>query len=80
MTETLPVVPLDIYNQALVANVLPPDWVNPEPAPRYSALAKTIHPYPTQAEAIKRIADAYNRTRLTPFLKALFAKWLAWTR
>jgi pyruvate/2-oxoglutarate dehydrogenase complex dihydrolipoamide dehydrogenase (E3) component len=43
-------------------------------------LARTIHPYPTQAEAIKRIADAYNRTRLTPFVKGLFQKWLAWMR
>jgi pyruvate/2-oxoglutarate dehydrogenase complex dihydrolipoamide dehydrogenase (E3) component len=43
-------------------------------------LARTIHPYPTQAEAIKRVADAYNRTRLTPFVKWLFHKWLAWTR
>ncbi|MDK9718680.1 MAG: mercuric reductase, partial [Trichlorobacter sp.] len=33
------------------------------------AIAKTIHPYPTQAEAIKKLADAYNRTRLTPLLK-----------
>ena len=44
------------------------------------SLAKTIHPYPTQAEAIKRAADAYNRTRLTPRVKSLFSKWLAWTR
>jgi pyruvate/2-oxoglutarate dehydrogenase complex dihydrolipoamide dehydrogenase (E3) component len=43
-------------------------------------LARTIHPYPTQAEAIKRVADAYNRTRLTPFVKGLFQKWLAWMR
>lgn len=43
-------------------------------------LARTIHPYPTQAEAIKKIADAYNRTRLTPRVKMLFEKWLAWTR
>lgn len=43
-------------------------------------LARTIHPYPTQAEALKRVADAYNRTRLTPFLKWLFGKWFAWTR
>jgi pyruvate/2-oxoglutarate dehydrogenase complex dihydrolipoamide dehydrogenase (E3) component len=43
-------------------------------------LARTIHPYPTQAEAIKRVADAYNRTRLTPFFKWLFQKWLAWMR
>jgi pyruvate/2-oxoglutarate dehydrogenase complex dihydrolipoamide dehydrogenase (E3) component len=43
-------------------------------------LARTIHPYPTQAEAIKRVADAYNRTRLTPFVKGLFQRWLAWMR
>ena len=43
-------------------------------------LAKTIHPYPTQAEGIKRVADAYNRTRLTPFVKTLFSRWLAWQR
>jgi len=43
-------------------------------------IAKTIHPYPTQAEAIKRIADAYNRTRLTPLVKRLFEVWLSWTR
>ncbi|MDK1032735.1 MAG: FAD-dependent oxidoreductase, partial [Planctomycetia bacterium] len=39
-----------------------------------------IHPYPTQAEAIKRVGDAYNRTRLTPFVKGLFERWLAWKR
>jgi pyruvate/2-oxoglutarate dehydrogenase complex dihydrolipoamide dehydrogenase (E3) component len=43
-------------------------------------IAKTIHPYPTQSEAIKRVADAYNRTRLTPTVKRLFARWLAWRR
>jgi pyruvate/2-oxoglutarate dehydrogenase complex dihydrolipoamide dehydrogenase (E3) component len=43
-------------------------------------IASVIHPYPTQAEAIKKAADAYNRTRLTPLVKALMARWLAWTR
>jgi pyruvate/2-oxoglutarate dehydrogenase complex dihydrolipoamide dehydrogenase (E3) component len=43
-------------------------------------IAATIHPYPTQAEAIKKVGDAYNRTRLTPFVKRLFEKWLAWRR
>jgi pyruvate/2-oxoglutarate dehydrogenase complex dihydrolipoamide dehydrogenase (E3) component len=43
-------------------------------------LARTIHPYPTQAEAIKRAADSFNRTRLTPFVKSLFGRWLAWRR
>ena len=35
-------------------------------------LARTIHAYPTQAEAIRRAADAYNRTRLTPRVKSFF--------
>jgi pyruvate/2-oxoglutarate dehydrogenase complex dihydrolipoamide dehydrogenase (E3) component len=39
-----------------------------------------IHPYPTQAEAIRKLGDLYNRRRLTPRVKSLFAKWLAWTR
>jgi pyruvate/2-oxoglutarate dehydrogenase complex dihydrolipoamide dehydrogenase (E3) component len=43
-------------------------------------LANVIHPYPTQAEAIKKLADAYNRTRLTPFVKRLLERWLRWTR
>jgi pyruvate/2-oxoglutarate dehydrogenase complex dihydrolipoamide dehydrogenase (E3) component len=43
-------------------------------------LSNVIHPYPTQAEAIRQAADAYNRTRLTPFVKKLFTRWLAWTR
>jgi pyruvate/2-oxoglutarate dehydrogenase complex dihydrolipoamide dehydrogenase (E3) component len=44
------------------------------------ALARTIHPYPTQGEAVKKVGDAYNRTRLTPFVKWLFDTWLSWTR
>jgi pyruvate/2-oxoglutarate dehydrogenase complex dihydrolipoamide dehydrogenase (E3) component len=44
------------------------------------ALASVIHPYPTQAEAIRQTGDLYNRTRLTPFVKKLFARFLAWRR
>jgi len=36
------------------------------------AIARTIHPYPTQAEVIRKAGDAYNRTRLTPFVRRLF--------
>jgi pyruvate/2-oxoglutarate dehydrogenase complex dihydrolipoamide dehydrogenase (E3) component len=43
-------------------------------------LANVIHCYPTQAEAIRQAADAYNRTRLTPLVKGLFSRWLAWVR
>jgi pyruvate/2-oxoglutarate dehydrogenase complex dihydrolipoamide dehydrogenase (E3) component len=39
------------------------------------ALGDIIHPYPTQADAIRRVAGAYNRTRLTPRVAALL-KWL----
>ncbi|MEK6605537.1 MAG: FAD-containing oxidoreductase, partial [Nitrospirota bacterium] len=42
-----------------------------------SAVHKTIHPYPTQAEVVKRLGDAYNRTRLTPLLKTVMEKWLS---
>ena len=44
------------------------------------ALAAVIHPYPTQAEAIRQTGDIYNRTRLTPFVKKLFTRFLAWRR
>ena len=43
-------------------------------------VANVIHPYPTQAEAIKQTADAFNRTRLTPLVKKVFGRWLAWNR
>jgi pyruvate/2-oxoglutarate dehydrogenase complex dihydrolipoamide dehydrogenase (E3) component len=44
------------------------------------ALAAVIHPYPTQAEAIRQTGDLYNRTRLTPFVKNLFTRFLSWRR
>jgi pyruvate/2-oxoglutarate dehydrogenase complex dihydrolipoamide dehydrogenase (E3) component len=34
-----------------------------------NGLSGVIHPYPTQAEAIKKAADAYRRTLLTPTSK-----------
>jgi pyruvate/2-oxoglutarate dehydrogenase complex dihydrolipoamide dehydrogenase (E3) component len=40
----------------------------------------TIHPYPTQAEAIRKTGDLYNRTRLTNFVKSLMQRWLSWQR
>jgi pyruvate/2-oxoglutarate dehydrogenase complex dihydrolipoamide dehydrogenase (E3) component len=43
-------------------------------------VATTIHPYPTRAEAWKRIGDMHNRTRLTPAVKSLFHRLLAWQR
>ena len=35
-------------------------------------LASVIHPYPTQAEAIRQTGDAYNRTRVTAVVRRLF--------
>src|SRR5439155_3955968 len=36
MLDSLQVLPADVYNHTLLAKVHPPDWVNPEPAPRYN--------------------------------------------
>jgi pyruvate/2-oxoglutarate dehydrogenase complex dihydrolipoamide dehydrogenase (E3) component len=43
-------------------------------------LTQVIHPYPTQAEAIRKVADSYNRTRLTPTVQSLFTRWFAFNR
>ncbi|MFT5124293.1 MAG: pyruvate/2-oxoglutarate dehydrogenase complex dihydrolipoamide dehydrogenase (E3) component [Kiritimatiellia bacterium] len=43
-------------------------------------VSSVIHPYPTQAEAIRKLGDQYNRTRLTPFVLGLMQKWLRWKR
>jgi pyruvate/2-oxoglutarate dehydrogenase complex dihydrolipoamide dehydrogenase (E3) component len=43
-------------------------------------VANAIHPYPTQAEAIRQVGDMYNRTRLTPTVKWLFERFLSLTR
>jgi pyruvate/2-oxoglutarate dehydrogenase complex dihydrolipoamide dehydrogenase (E3) component len=45
-----------------------------------NSLSRTIHCYPTEAEAFKKAADSYNRTRLKPWIKRLFQRWLAWRR
>jgi pyruvate/2-oxoglutarate dehydrogenase complex dihydrolipoamide dehydrogenase (E3) component len=44
------------------------------------SIASVIHPYPTVAEAIRKAADAYNRTRLTPRARRVFERWFAWRR
>jgi hypothetical protein len=41
-------------------------------------LGRAIYPYPTQAEAIRKTADAYQRTRLTPLVKKILRTWLRW--
>jgi pyruvate/2-oxoglutarate dehydrogenase complex dihydrolipoamide dehydrogenase (E3) component len=47
---------------------------------KLSALSSTIQPYPVQSDALKKIGDAYMRTKLTPFVKTIFKKWFAWRR
>jgi pyruvate/2-oxoglutarate dehydrogenase complex dihydrolipoamide dehydrogenase (E3) component len=43
-------------------------------------LGDVIYPYPTQADAIRRAAGLYTRTRLTPFVAGLMKRWFALTR
>ena len=43
-------------------------------------LANVIHPYPTAADAIRQCGDAYNRARLTPTVKAIFHRLMAFKR
>jgi len=43
-------------------------------------ILNVIHPYPTQAEVIKRVAGEHARGRLTPTVKKLFDRILAWSR
>ena len=45
---------------------------------RARTLDRVIHSYPTQAEAIRKAADAYNRTRLTPAIRSVLRLWLKW--
>ncbi len=44
------------------------------------AIASVIHPYPTQAEVIRKAADEYSQSRFTPFIKKLTSTWLRWQR
>ncbi len=44
------------------------------------SLAATVFPYPTYTEAIKKVADQYNRTRLTPLAARVLRTWLKWFR
>lgn len=40
-------------------------------------LASVIHPYPTAAEAIRQLGDAYNRTRMTRTVQRIFRGLMA---
>lgn len=45
-----------------------------------SRLGSVIHPYPTQADAIRQLGDAYNRTKLTATVTKLFRSFLSLRR
>jgi len=44
------------------------------------AVGRAIQPYPTQAECLRKAADACNRARLTPGVRGALERWLRWTR
>jgi len=44
------------------------------------SMSEVVHPYPTQAEGLKKPADEYNRKRLKPWMKSWLRKWFAWRR
>jgi hypothetical protein len=43
-------------------------------------LGNVIHPYPTQAEIIKRVGDASMKARLKPWIKKSLVKLFQWRR
>ena len=45
-----------------------------------SALSATIHPYPTQTEALRKAGDAYRRQSLTPGVRKWLERYFAWVR
>jgi pyruvate/2-oxoglutarate dehydrogenase complex dihydrolipoamide dehydrogenase (E3) component len=46
---------------------------------RLGKIAGTILPYPTRAEYIRRLADQFNRTRLTTAVSRMMQTWFRWT-
>ena len=43
-------------------------------------MGECVHPYPTYAEAFRKMADDYNRTRLGPTTKTLIRGILSFKR
>ncbi len=44
------------------------------------SIANSIHPYPTQGEAVRKVGDLYNKTRLTPRVASIMKTLAAWRR
>jgi pyruvate/2-oxoglutarate dehydrogenase complex dihydrolipoamide dehydrogenase (E3) component len=47
---------------------------------KLEALSGVIHPYPTQAEVIKRLGDASMKSRLKPWMRRLLEKYFSFRR
>lgn len=45
-----------------------------------AGLGATIHPYPTEGDALRKLGDQFSRTRLTPWVRRLMSLWLEWSR
>ncbi|MEW6320522.1 MAG: mercuric reductase [Acidobacteriota bacterium] len=45
-----------------------------------AALSSTIHPYPTQAEVLRKLGDTYRRSQVTPRVRGLLERFFAWRR
>jgi hypothetical protein len=45
-----------------------------------SDISNTIHPYPTQIEALRKAGDAYRRSLITPRLKWWLRRYFVWSR
>lgn len=43
-----------------------------------AAIGRTMHPYPSQGEVLRKAADAWQRRKLTPRVKALFLTYFKW--
>ena len=43
------------------------------------SLSSTIFSYPTRSEYLKKLSDAFRKTRLTPFVAGVFRRWLRLT-
>ena len=43
-------------------------------------ISGTVFPYPTRAEVLRQLGDAYNRKRLTPGVRKWFSRWFRFCR
>ena len=44
------------------------------------SIGATIHPYPTQADALRKVANAMRRSRFSERQRSILSRWFRWTR